>query len=122
VHSGLLGLKLTLDFTVRVTNNGPGTVTAANVAATIHPGLRAAGSSTCTATSTGARCGFGTIAAGHSAVATFSVPGGLLDIGLPFQFSATRTSSTPADPNSANDSSTQTCSVVSVLLASCSAS
>ncbi len=122
VHSGLLGLNLTLDFTVTVTNNGPGTVRAAKVAATIHPGLSAIGSSTCTATSGGARCTFGTIAAGHTATATFSVPGGLLDIGLPFQFSADRISSTPADPNRANDSSSTTCTVVSVLLASCSAS
>jgi hypothetical protein len=121
VHNGLLGLNLTLDFTVTVTNNGPGTVTAAKVAATVHPGLHVTGSSTCTATSSGARCGFGTIAAGHTATATFSVPGGLLDIGLPFEFSAARTSSTPADPNRANDSSAQSCTVVSVLLANCSA-
>jgi hypothetical protein len=122
VHSGLLGLNLTLDFTVTVTNNGPGTVRSAKVTAAVQPGLRATGSSTCAATSGGALCSFGTITAGHHATARFSVPGGLLDIGLPFQFSATRTSSTPADPNSANDHSAQTCTVVSVLLASCSAS
>jgi hypothetical protein len=122
VHSGLLGLNLTLDFTVTVTNRGPGTVQTAKVAATVQPGLRATGSSTCTATSAGARCSFGSIAPGHKATATFSVPGGLLDIGLPFQFSAARTSSTPADPNSANDHSTTTCTEVSVLLASCAGS
>jgi uncharacterized repeat protein (TIGR01451 family) len=122
VHSGLLGLNLTLDFTVTVTNNGPGTVRNAKVTAAVQPGLRAVGSSTCAATSGGALCSFGTIAKGHHATAKFTVPGGLLDIGLPFQFSAARTSSTPTDPNSANDHSAQTCVVVSVLLASCSAS
>jgi hypothetical protein len=122
VHSGLLGLTLTLDFTVKVTNNGPGTAHSATVTAVVQPGLRATGSSTCSVTSTGAVCNFGSIAPGKTAKATFNVPGGLLDIGLPFQFSASRTSSTPTDPNSANDHSAQTCTVVSVLLASCSAS
>lgn len=122
VHSGLLGLTLTLDFAVTVTNNGPGTVRAATVTATVQPGLHANSGSSCTSTSGGAVCTFGTIAPGKKATATFSVPGGLLDIGLPFRFQASRTSSTPVDPNSANDSSAQTCTVVSVLLASCSAS
>jgi hypothetical protein len=42
-----------------------------------------------------------------------------LDIGIPFQFTVTRTTSSPTDPNAANDSSATTCTVVSVLLASC---
>jgi hypothetical protein len=50
----------------------------------------------------------------------FSVPIGLLDIGIPFQFTATRTKSTPPDPNPANDSATVSCTAVSVLLAGCS--
>jgi hypothetical protein len=44
---------------------------------------------------------------------------GLLDIGIPFQFSAARSASTPTDPNAANDAAADTCTVVSVLLASC---
>jgi hypothetical protein len=120
VHSGLLGL--TLNFAVTVTNNGPGTVRAAKVTATVQPGLHADSGTSCAATAGGAVCSFGTIASGASATGRFSVPGGLLVIGLPFVFRADRTSSTPVDPNSANDSSAQTCTVVSVLLASCSAS
>ncbi|HVV20224.1 MAG TPA: hypothetical protein VHF06_12365 [Pseudonocardiaceae bacterium] len=114
--SGLLGLRL--NFTVTVTNNGPAAVRSASVAATVPLGLRA-DSASCTTTSGGAVCSFGTVPAGGKATATFSVPAGLLDIGLPFTFSAHRTGSSPTDPNPDNDSASTTCTVVSVLLASC---
>lgn len=109
-------LASTLVFTVKVTNNGPGSLTTGKVTATVPTGLHATG---CTPNSGGTVCTFGTLASGHSATATFSVPVGLLDIGIPFQFAAHRTSSTPTDPNAANDASSTTCTVVSVLLASC---
>ncbi|HEX3588711.1 MAG TPA: hypothetical protein VHV74_03695 [Pseudonocardiaceae bacterium] len=115
VHS-LLGL--TLNFTVTVTNNGPASLRSADVTATIPLGLRAT-SSACTPNSRGAVCHIGALAPGHHATATFSVPVGLLDIGIPFQFSAARSASTPTDPNAANDAAADTCTVVSVLLASC---
>lgn len=113
-------LSMTLDFTVKVTNNGPGTLQSATYTATATSGLDVRGSSTCTAGhGSTATCTFGTLAAGSSKNATFSVPVGLLDIGIPFQFTVTRTTSSPTDPNPANDSSATTCTVVSVLIASC---
>lgn len=111
-------LGLTLNFTVTVTNNGPASLRSADVTATIPVGLRAT-SSACTPTSRGAVCHIGAVAPGHHATATFNVPVGLLDIGIPFQFSAARSASTPTDPNAANDAAADTCTVVSVLLASC---
>jgi uncharacterized repeat protein (TIGR01451 family) len=117
--NGLLGLSL--DFTVTVTNNGPATVRSATVTATVPRGLLAS-STSCATSSGGAVCSFGTVPVGGWATATFSVPAGLLDIGLPFRFTVRRTASAPTDPNPANDSASTTCTVVSVLLASCAAS
>jgi hypothetical protein len=115
-HTGLL--SSTLVFTVRVTNSGPASLSTARVTAAATTGLRLT-SGDCTATGSTAVCGFGPLASGHSATATFSVPIGLLDIGVPFQFGAHRTSSSPTDPNPANDADSTTCTVVSVLLATC---
>lgn len=113
-------LSMTLDFTVKVTDNGPGNLINATYTATATSGLDVVGSSTCTAHSNStATCSFGSLAAGGSANATFSVPIGLLDIGIPFTFTVTRTTSNPADPNPANDTASTTCTVVSVLIASC---
>jgi len=113
-------LSMTLDFTAKVTNNGPGTLIGATYTATATSGLDVVGSSTCTAHSNStATCSFGSLAAGGSANARFSVPIGLLDIGIPFTFTVTRTTSSPTDPNPANDTSSTTCTVVSVLIASC---
>ena len=114
---GLLGLNL--DFTVKVTNNGPAAVRSATVTATVPMGLRAT-STSCSTTNGGAVCTFGAVPVGGSATATFSVPAGLLTIGLPFTFGAKRTASSPTDPNPANDSASSTCTVIGVLLASCS--
>jgi uncharacterized repeat protein (TIGR01451 family) len=106
--TGLLSLQL--NFTVTVTNNGPAAVRSAKVTASVPLGLRA-NSTSCTTSNGGAVCSFGTVPAGGRATATFSVPAGLLDIGLPFTFSAQRTSSSPTDPNAANDSASTTCTV-----------
>lgn len=117
--NGLLSLQL--DFTVSVTNNGPAAVRSATVTATVPDGLRVS-STSCTASGDTVVCPFGAVPAGGRATATFSVPAGLLDIGLPYTFTARRTSSSPTDPNGANDSAATTCTVVSVLLAGCSGS
>jgi uncharacterized repeat protein (TIGR01451 family) len=115
-HMALLASNLV--FTVKVANTGPGSLTTGKVTATVPTGLRIT-STGCAVSGSTAVCSFGPLASGHSATATFSVPVGLLDIGIPFQFSAHRTSSSPTDPNADNDASSTTCTVVSVLLASC---
>jgi hypothetical protein len=112
-------LSMNLDFTVKVTNNGPGSLVKATYSATATSGLDIRGSSTCAGHNNTATCTFGTIPVGGSATATFTVPIGLLDIGIPFTFNAARTTSTPTDPNPANDTSSTSCTAVSVLLASC---
>nr|WP_042177651.1 DUF11 domain-containing protein [Kibdelosporangium sp. MJ126-NF4]CEL12739.1 hypothetical protein [Kibdelosporangium sp. MJ126-NF4]CTQ93499.1 hypothetical protein [Kibdelosporangium sp. MJ126-NF4] len=115
-RSGLLVPKI--DIAVRVTNNGPGRLRSAEVKGGLTQGLTANAGSGCTGGSVPV-CTFGELAPGASKTATFSVPIGLLYIGLPYQFSATRTASSPNDPNSANDSAATTCRVVSMLLVSC---
>ncbi|HEY0804589.1 MAG TPA: hypothetical protein VGD84_05975 [Pseudonocardiaceae bacterium] len=112
-------LSMNLDFTVKVTNSGPGSLVKATYTATATSGLDVQGSSTCTGHNNTAVCTIGAVPVSGSATATFTVPIGLLDIGIPFTFSVTRTTSTPTDPNPANDTSSTTCTVVSVLIASC---
>jgi uncharacterized repeat protein (TIGR01451 family) len=113
-------LSLSLKFTITVTNNGPSPLNSATINATVPDGLSVQGSGTCAATGSGAVCPIGVLPVGGKAKAVFSVPIGLLDIGIPFQFSATRATSSPPDPNPANDSASVSCLAVSVLLASCS--
>lgn len=113
-------LNLSVNFKVTVTNRGPAPVRSATLTATVPSGLRVTGTSSCTSASGGAVCHIGAVPTGGHATASFSVPVGLLDIGVPFRFTVTRTASTPVDPNPANDSDAVTCTVVSVLLTTCS--
>jgi uncharacterized repeat protein (TIGR01451 family) len=112
-------LSMNLDFTVTVTNNGPGRLQNATYTGTVPDGLTVRSTHTCSAVSGTAVCSFGTLASGGSASAVFIVPVGLLDIGIPFQFGVARTTSAPNDPNPANDSASVMCTVVSVLVAGC---
>jgi hypothetical protein len=108
-----------LRYTATLTNNGPGAVTAATLTATLPSGKTATNlSSGCTSTPGQVTCTYGAIANGANAVSTFNLPIGLLNIGQ-VNVTATRTASTPADNNAANDSDTATCTVVSVVLATC---
>lgn len=116
------GLGLALSFTVTATDLGPAPVRSAQLTATVPTGLRVAGTSSCTATGGGALCHIGAVVPGGHGTATFAVPVGLLDIGIPFRFTVSRTDSTPTDPSPANDDAAVTCTVVSVLLARCSPS
>lgn len=115
-RTGLLVPRI--DMAVRVTNNGPGVLRSAQVTGGMTQGLTANAGTGCTGGASPV-CTFGELAPGASATATFSVPLGLLYIGLPYQFSATRTASSPDDPTGANDSAATTCRVLSVLLVSC---
>jgi hypothetical protein len=63
-------------------------------------------------------CTFAALADGAAATATFQLPVSLLSLG-PMTVTATRTASTPADPNPANDTATAGCTVISGLLAIC---
>ncbi|GII87235.1 hypothetical protein Ssi03_52250 [Sphaerisporangium siamense] len=113
---GLLVPKI--DFKVRVTGNGPGAVRDATVTTTLPAGLTASPGD-CAAGQGAVTCATGTVPAGSSVTRTFSVPLGLLTIGVPYTFTATRTASDPVDPVSANDSDQVRCTVVSVVLVTC---
>jgi hypothetical protein len=63
-------------------------------------------------------CDVASLASGASATAKFSVNGGLLALGS-YTTTAVRTASSPADPNSANDSASKTCSALTGLIVTC---
>ncbi|KJY36288.1 hypothetical protein VR46_31030 [Streptomyces sp. NRRL S-444] len=116
---GLSLLVPYLTYTLTAHNTGPGTLTSATLTATLPPGSSATSlPSGCTAMGATVTCAYGTIAAGGASAKTFRVPLSLLSLGR-VSVTATRTVSAPADPNPLNDSATATCTVVSVLLATC---
>ncbi|MGT2532266.1 IPT/TIG domain-containing protein [Streptomyces nojiriensis] len=116
---GLSLLVPYLTYTLTAHNTGPGTVTSATITATLPPGSSAGSPSPgCTALGTTVTCVYGTIAAGSASAKTFRVPLSLLSLGR-VSVTATRTASAPTDPNTLNDSATASCTVVSVLLATC---
>lgn len=119
VHSGL---GLSLNFAITATDHGPAPARSTQLTATVPTGLRTTRTSTCAPAAAGALCHIDTVPVGGHGTATFAVPVGLLDIGIPFRFTVSRTGSTPTDPNPANDGAAVTCTVVSVLLAHCSPS
>ncbi|MBO2446332.1 hypothetical protein J4573_04470 [Actinomadura barringtoniae] len=105
-----------IDFTVKVTGNGPADLNSAQVTTTLPPGTSGSG---CTPAAGKVTCSFGHIAVGSSSSSSFSVPLGLLNIGVPYTFTATRTASSPHDPTPGNDVSTVQCTVVTLLLVTC---
>ncbi|SDL54044.1 CARDB domain-containing protein [Nonomuraea jiangxiensis] len=117
-HLGILVPYLSYRLTAR--NDGPDAVTSATLTATLPAGKTATNlSAGCTSTPGRVTCTSTGIADGATATYTFRLPIGLLKIG-PVPVTATRTTSTPADPNPANDSASATCTVISVVLATCS--
>jgi len=116
-HLGILVPYLT--YTLTAHNTGPAGVTAATLTATLPPGASATNlSAGCTTGPGTVTCTYGAIANGASASKSFRVPLHLLSLGH-VSVSGTRTSSTPTDPNPANDTATATCTVISILLATC---
>jgi hypothetical protein len=107
-----------IEVTVKVTNKGPGTLRSAEVRGSLTAGLTANSGTRCSGGSQPV-CTFGQLAAGASATGQFSVPLGLLYIGLPYRVAVARTTSSPTDPVTGNDSAATTCTVVTPLLVSC---
>ncbi|MDI5977382.1 hypothetical protein [Amycolatopsis magusensis] len=114
---GLLGGRV--DFTVSVTNNGPDPATSTTVTTSLPTGLQATAGTNCVPSPGKVTCSVGQLANGGKGTAAFSVPYGLLTIGLPFSFTANRSGAVPEDLNTANDTSSVTCTVITPLLASC---
>lgn len=116
-HLGILVPYLT--YTLTAHNTGPDAVTSATLTATLPTGATATDLSPgCTTTTDTVTCSYGAIANGSNSAKSFRVPLHLLSLGH-VSVTGTRTASAPADPNSANDSATATCTVVSVVLAIC---
>ncbi|MFI6585638.1 beta-propeller fold lactonase family protein [Embleya sp. NPDC050493] len=116
-HLGILVPYLT--YTLTVHDNGPGAVTSATITASLPPGATATNvSAGCTTTTGSVTCTYGAIANGADSAKSFRVPLHLLSLGH-VSVLGVRTASTPTDPNPANDTSTATCTVVSILLATC---
>jgi hypothetical protein len=114
---GVLTSRVT--YTVTVVNGGPGAASAARVSGTYAAGFSWAGGHGCVRTSgRNVQCDFAAIPVGGSASASFSVDAGLLALGS-FSTSVSRVSSTPADPNSGNDSASRSCAALTGLLVRC---
>lgn len=108
-----------LGYTVTAHNTGPDAVTSATLTATLPAGKTATQlSSGCTSSPGTVTCTYGSIANGASATSTFHLPLNILSFGH-VTVTATRTASTPNDNNPANDSDTATCTVLSIILATC---
>jgi hypothetical protein len=116
-HPGLLGGRF--DFAVHIANGGPGLLRTAKITTTLPSGLSGSASSTCVPSSGKVVCTVNSVSVGQTATANFSVPFGLLTVGLPFTFTTSRTSSVSRDLNPANDSASTTCHVVTPLLVNC---
>jgi hypothetical protein len=116
-HPGLLGGRF--DFAVHVANGGPGLLRTAKITTTLPSGLSGRSGSGCVPSSGKVVCTVNGVPVGQIGTANFSVPFGLLTIGLPFTFETSRTSSVSRDLNPANDSASTTCHVVTPLLVNC---
>ncbi|GAA5178654.1 hypothetical protein GCM10023322_06340 [Rugosimonospora acidiphila] len=100
-------------------NLGPDAVASATLSTAIPTGVTATNlSSGCSQTGATIRCTYPNLASSASATKTFRLPIGLLTLGT-VSLAATRTASNLIDPNPANDTATDTCLVLSVLLATC---
>ncbi|MFF0772195.1 hypothetical protein ACFYUK_25135 [Nonomuraea wenchangensis] len=108
-----------LRYTATITNNGPAATTSVTLTATLPAGKTATGLPVgCSSTPGSVTCTYGAIATGSSASSTFNLPLNILSLG-DVTVTATRTASTPADTTPGNDSDSASCTVVSIVLATC---
>jgi uncharacterized repeat protein (TIGR01451 family) len=108
-----------IEYAITVTNNGPAALVSGTVTATL-PTPMTATSSDCAVTGGRVVCTLGALASGASLTDRFDVPIGLLTVNHDYVVTATRTASSPADPNPANDSASRTCSILTSLIVHCS--
>lgn len=114
---GVLTSRVT--YTVSVANLGPGDASNVRISGSYAAGFSWGGGSGCVRTSgRNVRCDFAAVPVGGTASATFSVDAGLLAIGS-FTTSVSRTSSSPSDPVSGNDSASRSCAALTGLLVRC---
>jgi hypothetical protein len=109
-----------ITYTVTVKNNGPAAATGIRVTGTYPAGLVYAGATGCTrvAGTRTVNCDIAALASGATATRTFAADAGLLTLGN-LVATATRTASSPADPNAANDQASRTCRALTSLIVRC---
>jgi hypothetical protein len=110
-----------IEYKLAVKNNGPAEATSATIETQLASAATSIASTTCTFNSTThkATCPFGAIADGATSEQALTAYFPILTIGLPLKATATRTASTPEDPNPANDSSSANCNVITGLIIIC---
>ncbi len=107
-------------YTVTVTDHGPSALTSATVSALLPTPMAAASGGDCTVGGRDVSCSVGALAVGASATRQFTVPVGLLTLGLPYKVTVDRSASSPIDLNTANDAASRSCTVLTSLLIDCS--
>lgn len=110
-----------VNYDAAVTNHGPDAASSATITTQLPSQATSIASTTCTYNSGNDRvtCPTGAIADGATTHATFTAFYGLLSIGLPLHAQATRTASSPNDPNASNDSDGADCTALTALLITC---
>ncbi|MEU4744591.1 hypothetical protein AB0G02_29600 [Actinosynnema sp. NPDC023658] len=97
-----------VDYRVSVTNHGPQPLTSATVVVTLDP-RSATTTAPCVFDNATLTCSFGPLAPGATATLTNRVHFDVLYTEATLDATATRTTSTPTDPNAGNDTDTARC-------------
>jgi len=117
------GLSSKIPYTLTISNNGPAVAASAVITTQLPHATRTVdlGTSGCTYSHPAQQvsCPAGPLAAGASVVKSFSANFPLLTIGLALTATAQRTTSTPADPNPANDTAAVQCLAITPVLIVC---
>jgi hypothetical protein len=113
-------LSSQIAYVLGVSNAGPGGATASTVDVSLPAGVTSVTGlpSTCSYAGSTVTCDTGAIANGASKSVPFTASFGLLALG-PLNATASRTSSSPNDPNAANDSASANCTAVTGLVIVC---
>ena len=114
-------LNPTITYTVTGINRGPGTVTSGTITLRVPDSTTSVSASGCSYNS-GTKtvsCPTGQLGVKQSSSHTVRATQGTLTVGLPLPATATRTASTPSDPNPANDQASASCVVVTGLIILC---
>jgi len=112
------GLVARVDYVITVSNTGPATATGIRVSVNPGSSRKIVSTTGCTPSGAALTCAIATLAPGASTTAKFTSEGGFFAWGA-FTATAQRAASTPADPNTANDSASKKCTAYTGLYVQC---
>jgi alpha-tubulin suppressor-like RCC1 family protein len=114
-------LNPTITYTVTGINRGPGTVTSGTITLRVPDSTTSVSAAGCSYNSSNqtVACPTGQLGVKQSSSHTVRATQGALTVGLPLPATATRTASTPVDPNPTNDRASADCLVVTGLIILC---